>query len=107
MAIIGTFKKIADDEYMGDIFTLSLRASGVRIVSATRGNDAAPSHRVLIGRIEIGAGWSRRSSEGREYISLKLDDPSFREPIYANLFADEGAETFSLIWSRPNSRAGD
>jgi uncharacterized protein (DUF736 family) len=52
MATIGTFKKIGDDEYLGDIFTLSLRANGVRIVSVSRTTDNAPSHRVLIGRVD-------------------------------------------------------
>jgi uncharacterized protein (DUF736 family) len=58
-------------------------------------------------KVEIGAGWWKRSEEGREYLSVKLDDPSFNAPIYANLFADEGGETHSLIWSRPNRRNGD
>jgi uncharacterized protein (DUF736 family) len=104
MATIGTFKKIGDGEYLGDVFTLSLRASGVRIVSVTRTNDSAPSHRVLVGRVEVGAAWSKHSDAGRDYLSVKLDDPSFNAPIYANLFDDEGGETCSLIWSRPNGR---
>ncbi|NEV00002.1 DUF736 domain-containing protein, partial [Bradyrhizobium uaiense] len=60
-----------------------------------------------VGRAEIGAGWSKRSNEGRDYLSLKLDDPSFTAPIFANLFADEEGEGFSLIWSRPSRRNGD
>jgi uncharacterized protein (DUF736 family) len=48
-----------------------------------------------------------RSSEGRDYLSVKLDDPSFTTPIYANLFDDEGGETFSLIWSRGRRSNGD
>ena len=47
------------------------------------------------------------SNEGRDYLGLKLDDPSFNAPIYANLFDDEEGDTFSLIWSRPNGRRGD
>ena len=56
---------------------------------------------------EIGAAWPKRSSEGRDYLSVKLDDPSFNAPIYANLFDDEGEDTFSLIWSRATKRNGD
>ncbi|HQT90111.1 MAG TPA: DUF736 domain-containing protein, partial [Acidiphilium sp.] len=57
---------------------------------------------------EIGAAWSKRSNEGRDYLSVKLDDPSFNAPIYANLFDDEGGEGYSLIWSRPtNGRRGE
>jgi len=57
--------------------------------------------------VEIGAAWSKRSNEGREYLGLKLDDPSFNAPIYANLFDDEDGESHSLIWSRPNGRRSD
>lgn len=107
MATIGTFKKTASGEYNGEIVTLSVQAKGVRIVPVdNRSNDNAPSHRVLVSRAEIGAGWSKRSSEGRDYLAVKLDDPSFNAPIYANLFDDEG-DTFVLIWSRPNGRRSD
>ena len=105
MATIGTFKKIGTNEYTGDIVTLSVQAKNVRIVpEANRTGENAPSHRVFVGRAEIGAAWSKTSNEGRAYLGLKLDDPSFNAPIYANLFDDEEGEGFSLIWSRPNGR---
>ena len=101
MANIGSFKKVGSD-FQGEIVTLSVQAKGVRIVAETsRSNDNAPSHRVYVGRAEIGAAWSKRSEEGRDYLSLKLDDPSFNVPIYANLFDDEDGEGCTLIWSRP------
>ena len=59
---------------------------------------------MYVGWAELGAAWSKRSSEGRDYLSVKLDDPSFNAPIYANLFEDEGGEAFSLVWSRPAKR---
>ena len=93
---------------IGEIVTLSLQTKGVRIVPDTdRTNDNAPSHRIYVGRAEIGAASSKRSSEGRDYLSVKLDDPSFDAPIYANLFDDEDAETFTLIWSRSRKANGD
>jgi uncharacterized protein (DUF736 family) len=107
MANIGSFKRVGQ-EYQGEIVTLSVQAKGVRIVPETgRANDKAPSHRVFVGRAEIGAGWTRKSAEDRDYLSVKLDDPSFSQPIYASLFEDEGGETHSLIWSRPRSGNGD
>ncbi|MGB0497279.1 MAG: DUF736 domain-containing protein [Rubricella sp.] len=109
MATIGTFKKTGN-EYVGEIVTLSVQAKNVRIVPEEGGNGNAPSHRVFVGRAEIGAAWSKTSNEGRDYLSLKLDDPSFTQPIYANLFDDtvvEGEESYSLIWSRPSRRNGD
>ena len=108
MATIGTFKKTGSNEFTGEIVTLSVQAKNVRIVPDQRPTgENAPSHRVLVGRAEIGAAWSKRSNEGRDYLGLKLDDPSFNAPIYANLFDDEDADTYSLIWSRPNGRRGD
>ena len=107
MANIGSFKK-SGQEFQGEIVTLSLQTKGVRIVPETdRTNDNAPSHRVYVGRAEIGAAWSKRSNEGRDYLSVKLDDPSFNAPIYANLFDDEDAETHTLIWSRSRKPNGD
>ena len=101
MATIGSFKKVGND-FQGEIITLSLQAKGVRIVAESNpSNDKAPSHRVFVGRAEIGAAWSKRSEEGRDYLSLKLDDPSFTAPIYANLFGDEDGQGYTLLWSRP------
>ena len=102
MASIGTFKK-SGHEYQGEIVTLSVQTKGVRIVPETnRTSNNAPSHRVYVGRAEIGAAWSKRSNEGRDYLSVKLDDPSFPAPIYATLIEVEGEEGLSLIWSRSN-----
>ena len=102
MANIGSFKKVGSSEFQGEIVTLSVQTKGVRIVpESNRSNDNAPSHRVYVGRAEIGAAWSKRSEEGRDYLSLKLDDPSFNAPIYANLLNDEDGDGYTLIWSRP------
>ena len=107
MANIGTFKKSATG-FQGEIVTLSVQAKGVRITAEdNRSNENAPSHRVYVGRAEIGAAWTKRSAEGRDYLAVKLDDPSFTAPIYANLFDDEDGESFNLIWSRPSVRNGD
>ncbi len=107
MANIGSFKKVGG-ELQGEIVTLSVQTKGVRIVpEANRVNDNAPSHRVFVGRAEIGAAWSKRSNEGRDYLSLKLDDPSFTAPIYANLFEDEDGEGYNLIWSRGRRANGE
>ena len=106
--LISVLSRRSARDFQGEIVTLSLQTKGVRIVPETnRSNDNAPSHRVYVGRAEIGAAWSKRSNEGRDYLSLKLDDPSFNAPIYANLFNDEDGEGYTLIWSRPRKRNGD
>ena len=107
MANIGSFKK-SGSEFQGEIVTLSVQTKNARIVPENnRSNENAPSHRVYVGRAEIGAAWSKRSNEGRDYLSVKLDDPSFIAPIYANLFNDEDGEGFTLIWSRGRKPNGD
>ena len=107
MASIGTFKKIGA-EFQGQIVTLTLQTKNVRIApEPNRGADNAPSHRVYAGKAEIGAAWSKKSNEGRDYLSVKLDDPSFEAPIYANLFNDEDGKSYSLIWSRSRKAGGD
>ena len=108
MATIGTFKK-SGNGFVGDITTLSVQAQNVRItpVETRSSNEKAPTHRVLVGRAEIGAAWAKQSGEGRDYLSVKLDDPSFNAAITANLFDDDGGDTYSLIWSRPNGRRSD
>ncbi len=96
MAIIGTFTK-SDSTFNGQIQTLGLKAK-VAIVPADKASEAAPDYRVFAGPVEIGAGWTKVSKSGKSYIGLKLDDPSFPAPLYANLVeADKGYE---LIWSR-------
>ena len=106
MATIGNFQQSGDNEFNGEIVTLSLQAKKVRIVPDTRSSgENAPSHRVFVGRIEIGAAWSKQSNEGRNYLSVKLDDPSFTVPMYANLVED--GDTFNLIWSRSRKQNGE
>ena len=106
MATIGTFKKTGSNEFTGEIVTLSVQAKGVRIVPDLRASgENAPSHRVLVGRAEIGAAWSKRSNEGRDYLGLKLDDPSFNAPINAALWPAEKDGDYDLVWSRPKREA--
>lgn len=95
MATIGTFTKIGED-YKGSILTLSVQAKNVRIVSEdTNGNDKAPSQRLLAGDISFGAAWKKTSREGRDYLSVKLDDPSFAA-VTASARDDEDP----VRWSR-------
>ena len=53
--------------------------------------------------VELGAAWQKTAKDTeRDYLSVKLDDPSFPAPIYATLIEVEGQEGLQLIWSRPN-----
>lgn len=55
------------------------------------------SHADPLGR-PIGAGWTRTSKGGHEFVSLKLDKSRFPAPIYANSIERNGQHKF--IWSR-------
>ena len=74
-----------------------------KIARAEKENNKAPDYRVFAGTTEFGAAWKRTSATGREYLSVKLDDPSFPAPIFASLVATEGGDAYALIWSRRNS----
>ena len=104
MARIGTFKKVSG-EYRGQITTLSVQAKSVRIAPEKDPSGNAPSHRVFIGDVEVGAAWEKMTQDQRPYLSVKLDDPSFTAPIFAQLFAGEDGE-HDLVWSR-QTRRGD
>jgi uncharacterized protein (DUF736 family) len=107
MATIGTFKK-SGAEFLGQIVTLNVQTKNVCITpEANPANENAPSHRIFVGRAELGAAWSKRSAEQRDYLSVKLDDPSFNAPIYANLVQDEEGEGYALIWSRRRKANAD
>lgn len=98
MATIGTFTKSGDD-FTGSVKTLTLNVNA-EIVLAEKENEKAPDYRIFSGATEFGAAWKRTSGAGREYLSVKLDDPSLPKPIYASLVAAESGEGYSLIWSR-------
>jgi uncharacterized protein (DUF736 family) len=101
MATIGTFTKSGDD-FTGSVKTLTLNVNA-KIVLAEKENEKAPDYRIFSGAMEFGAAWKRTSGAGREYLSVKLDDPSLPKPIYASLIPVESGEEYSLIWSRRNT----
>ena len=98
MATIGTFHKAEDGSYAGAIKTLTLNVKQAVLRPSESDSDKAPEFRIFSGSTEFGAAWKRTSRENRDYLSVKLDDPSFPAPIYASLVdADDG---YALIWSR-------
>ena len=97
MAIIGTFTK-SGDGYTGSLKTATLSVKA-KITPAEKENDKAPDFRIFAGQAEFGAAWKRTSNAGREYLSVKLDDPSFPAPVFASLVETEN-DGLVLIWSR-------
>lgn len=98
MAQIGTFTRDEDGSYIGTIKTLSLNIKARFVPAEVSQSDKAPELRVVSGNVDIGAAWKRTSKENTVYRSVKLDDPSFPAPIYANLVEVESG--YALVWSR-------
>ena len=96
MATIGTFTN-QNGVFTGEIETISVKAQ-LTIKPASNDKEGAPDYRVMAGNSEIGAGWMRKSKTGRYCISVKIDDPIWQAPLYANLF--ERGDVHALIWSR-------
>ena len=106
---IGSFFRTAKG-YEGIIETATLDIR-ISIVPAEQSDaDKAPDWRVHRGDggegPEIGAGWKRSSDKAGDFVSVQLDDPTFPQPIRANLFQNGDDKTsWSLHWSRPRDRA--
>lgn len=100
MATIGTFTA-NDNGFTGTVRTLALNAKA-RFIRVENPSEKGPHFRIYSGNVELGAAWRKTSNEGRDYLSVKLDDPSFPAPIYATLVQVEGESDLQLIWSRPN-----
>ncbi|MEW6394963.1 MAG: DUF736 domain-containing protein [Pseudomonadota bacterium] len=98
MATIGTFTK-SDNGFAGAVKTLSLNVKA-KFIPTEKESDKAPDYRILAGAVEFGAAWKKSAQNGGKiFFSVKLDDPSFASPIYANLVEGEDG-VHSLIWSR-------
>ncbi len=105
MATIGTFTTDRDGFLKGQIRTLNLDAS-VSMEPVTSDKEGAPAYRLFAGDVELGAAWAKTAKEsGRHYHQVRLDDPSFAAPVFANLIEDVEAGNFTLIWNRPKRPA--
>jgi len=100
MAIIGTFTRTADG-FSGSLKTLTLNSKLQFLPETNKTSDSAPDYRIVLGSLEVGAAWQRTAKEsGRDYWSVKLDDPAFAAPLYASLVEADDGKTLNLLWSR-------
>lgn len=105
MATIGFVQKQDDGSFTGSLTTLALKAK-IRIVPVGRKtSDNGPDYRVITSDgVDIGAAWIRTGRESqRDYVSLKIDDPTLAQAIYANLGRAAGQDddsVYALIWNR-------
>jgi uncharacterized protein (DUF736 family) len=105
MAIIGTFTRTEDGKFTGSLKTLTLSSKLQFVLETNKNKDSAPDYRIFFGNIEAGAAWQKTARDsGREYWSVRLDDPTFAAPLYASLVEGDDGKTLNLLWSR---RTGD
>ncbi len=86
--------------------TLDIELAIVPIDSSDTPN--APDYRIHLGDKdgpEIGAAWKQTGEKAGEYLSVLIDDPTFVQPIRANLFkSGRSGNTHHLLWNRPPKR---
>jgi uncharacterized protein (DUF736 family) len=102
MAVIGTFTPTKDGGWSGTVRTLTLDIKARFVPNDNQGSDRAPAFRIYAGHSEIGAAWRERSGGDlpRDYLSVRLDDPSLPQPITAALFTTGDGEEAQLVWNR-------
>lgn len=104
MAAIGFVNGTIEKGFMGQLKTLSIRASIEISPNRSKAGDAQPDFRVFSEGIEIGAGWVRTGEvSGKTYVSLSLAAPEFGpRRLYANLGRAAGQDdddTYAVIWN--------
>ena len=102
MTIIGTFTPASDGGWTGSIRTLSINAKVRLVPNDNKDRDGAPAFHVLLGHARIGEAWEARSSGDapKDYLRVKVDDPSLIAPMSAALFPSQDRGTAQLVWSR-------
>jgi uncharacterized protein (DUF736 family) len=103
---IGTFRATADG-YAGRLQCLTLDVALTLIPAELSDADNAPNFRVMRGEggdaHEVGAGWKKVGEKAGAYVAVQIDDPSFTQPLRANLFQADPS-THVLLWNRPSRR---
>lgn len=102
MSVIGTFTPAKDGGWTGTIRTLTIAVKARFVPNDNRDSERAPAFRIFAGHSEVGAAWRERTSgeNQREYLSVRLDDPSLVEPISMAMFEAPDGKTAQLVWAR-------
>lgn len=108
MSQIGVFARTTDG-YSGRLRTLTLDIALSLVPAEPSEVENAPDYRIYVGAEgggpEVGAGWKRTGERAGDYVSLVFDDPSFTQPIRANLIqSNRDDSAYQLLWNRPSRR---
>jgi uncharacterized protein (DUF736 family) len=109
MTQIGVFTRTTDG-YSGRVRTATLDIELTLVPTGNSDGGNAPDYRIHLGSddegAEIGAGWKGTGEKAGEYVSLLIDDPTFTQPIRANLFkSTRNGNAYHLLWNRPQKRS--
>ena len=96
MTTIGRVRRDVDG-FTGSFETLT-RERPLSLVAATKVSARSPDFLVMAGDVDCGVAW-RVSDNSGAVASVKLDDPSWPEPINARIMASEDGQ-LPLVWIR-------
>jgi uncharacterized protein (DUF736 family) len=102
MSVIGEFTPAKDGGWAGTIRTLSMNAKVRLVPNDDRDSAGAPAFHVVFGHTRIGEAWEARSAgePPKEYLRVRLDDPSLIAPLNAALFPSADGGAAQLVWNR-------
>lgn len=104
MAAIGFVDGTIEKGFVGQLRTLSIRASIEIRPNRSKAGVTQPDFRVVSDGVEVGAGWVRIGEvSGKKYVGLSFAAPEFGpRRIYANLGRAAGQDdddTYAVIWN--------
>ncbi len=102
MSVIGNFTLAKDGGWNGVIQTLTINTKVRLVPNDNRDNEKAPVFRAFIGQCRVGDAWEAHTNgeTPKDYLQLKLDDPSWPCPISAALFPSDDGDKAQLVWNR-------
>lgn len=96
---------------VGNITTLT---HGFKIKLAINGqyrerDPSSPKYEIFVagknGEVKCGLAWEKTAKtgqlQGKKFLSLMLDDPSFDAPLNVTAFPDDSGTGFDIAWRRP------
>lgn len=107
--IIGNFTfDNKTNTYTGNVTTLTFQRSKVQLRPVEKSGDREPDYRIVaeteFGTVEFGAAWKRTSENGRDFLSVSIDDPALSGSLNAALFNSGDGEKAVLVWNRPKAK---
>lgn len=98
--------------YKGNISSLQLDYK-IALAPTVHNDPNKPSHDVYAyageRRVSIGSAWTKvyqsGPHQGKNFLSMSLDDPSFERPLYVSAYIGANDTTFEIKFQRPKKEA--